>query len=471
MQNMTKNTEMTFLIDTLKKTQIHKLRSSCTFLGILLLILFVCMSRSGLASELGNVQAQAHFTAYGWQPTAMQIEGSYTDRTWKELHLAQLRRHQQIVIRFQNVKPATLIVRHSGTYYQGRSQTLINVSVNGYPLDQGYQVPGHRDPGTAPAESAMPPLKSWQVSKWLRPGENTITISVHPKASSVYWLKDVWLTSPQGIDKGLAVVAPKDKTKHKNILQWYQGSHALLIGVSHYSAGWPDLLSVPSEIEILSQALHSSGFKVVRVLDPTADKLRKAFTDFIGRNGYAENNRLLFFFSGHGYSRKRGTKGYLVPTDAPDPRINETAFLRKALSMGQIITWAKEIEAKHALFVFDSCFSGTVFKSKALPQIPPHISEITARPVRQFITAGDAGEEVPAKSVFLPSIVRALQGEADVTGDGYVTGTELGMFLHDRVISYHTGQTPQYGKIRDPDLDQGDFVFSVSGRSEMVLGE
>ena len=151
--------------------------------------------------------------------------------------------------------------------------------------------------------------------------------------------------------------------------------------------------------------------------------------------------------------------------------MDENAFLRKALSMSQVITWAREIEAKHALFAFDSCFSGTVFKSKALPRVPPHISEITARPVRQFITAGDAGEEVPAKSVFLPSFVRALQGEADFTGDGYVTGTELGMYLRDKVISYRTGQTPQYGKIRDPDLDEGDFVFAVSGRPDTVLEE
>jgi uncharacterized caspase-like protein len=139
--------------------------------------------------------------------------------------------------------------------------------------------------------------------------------------------------------------------------------------------------------------------------------------------------------------------------------------------MAQVLTWAREIEAKHVIFIFDSCFSGTVFKSKALPQVPPHISEITARPVRQFITAGSAGEEVPAKSIFLPSFVRALQGEADITGDGYVTGTELGMYLHDKVIGYRTGQTPQYGKIRDPDLDEGEFVFNLSGSLDTLGGE
>ena len=293
---------MTLFIGTIQTEQNHESRSFHTFLGILLLILSVFMSRSGLASELGNVLAQAHFTAYGWQTTAMRIEGSYMDRIWKELHLAQLRHQQQIVIRFQNVKPTMLIVRHSGTYNQGQSQTRINVTVNGHLVDQGYPVPAHRDPGTAPAASAMPALKSWQVSKWVRPGENTVTISLHPSAATVYWLKDVWLSSPKDIDKGLTVAARTDPAKH--IIEGYQGSHALLIGVSDYNSGWPDLLSVPSEIETLSQALHNSGFEVHRVLDPTADNLRKAFTEFIGRYGYAENNRLLFFFSGHGYSRK-----------------------------------------------------------------------------------------------------------------------------------------------------------------------
>lgn len=133
--------------------------------------------------------------------------------------------------------------------------------------------------------------------------------------------------------------------------------------------------------------------------------------------------------------------------------------------MGRILTWARDIEAKHALFLFDSCFSGAIFKAKALPKIPPHISDVTSRPVRQFISAGSAGEEVPANSVFTPSFIRAVRGEGDLDKDGYVTGTELGMYLHRKVLSYDTGQTPQYGKIKDPDLDEGDFVFALRSPS------
>jgi hypothetical protein len=43
-----------------------------------------------------------------------------------------------------------------------------------------------------------------------------------------------------------------------------------------------------------------------------------------------------------------------------------------------------------------------------------------------------------------------------------VTGTELGLFLENTVINYSKGtQHPQYGKIRDPYLDKGDFVFKL----------
>ncbi|MCP4751687.1 MAG: hypothetical protein GY866_12390 [Proteobacteria bacterium] len=239
----------------------------------------------------------------------------------------------------------------------------------------------------------------------------------------------------------------------------YAKSHALLIGVSDYTAGWPDLQTIPDELTKVETILKKQGFNVVTVLNPNSKQLENAFEDFIDKYGYNENDRLLFFFSGHGYSRKNGKKGYLVPADAPNPKKDKKGFLRKALNMSQIITWSRQMESKHALFLFDSCFSGAIFKTKALPKTPPHINAFTASPVRQYITAGSAGEEVPASSVFTPSFVRALEGEADLNRDGYVTGTEMGMFLNEKVMGYNSQQTPQYGKIKDPDLDRGDFVF------------
>ena len=121
--------------------------------------------------------------------------------------------------------------------------------------------------------------------------------------------------------KGIQVVIKDSSGREVGL---YKGSHALIIGVNDYTAGWPKLESVPGEIDGVEAALKSQGFHVVKVMNPTSDQLSEAFEDFIDKYGFDGNNRLLFFFSGHGYTRKGGKKGYLVPTcllyTSPSPR-------------------------------------------------------------------------------------------------------------------------------------------------------
>ncbi len=256
-------------------------------------------------------------------------------------------------------------------------------------------------------------------------------------------------------------------TESRRIEKLYRESHALLLGVSNYERGWPELPSVPAELRLVENALKKRGFNVTHVVDPTSAGLEQAIERFIKDHGFERHNRLLFFFSGHGYTRRspgRSPRGYIVPSDAPFPSgENEGVFLAKAISMSQIKTWAETIEAKHVLFVFDSCFAGTVFLSKAPHQgYPPYISDLTDHPVREFITAGQADEVVPSKSVFTPEFAQAIStGQGDMNRDGFILGAELGMYLHQQVVNYKTGQSPQYGKIQDTDLKRGDFVFEV----------
>ena len=129
--------------------------------------------------------------------------------------------------------------------------------------------------------------------------------------------------------------------------------------------------------------------------------------------------------------------------------------------MTRILAGARDSEANHVLYLFDSCFSGTIFKTKALPEEPPHITTALGLPVRQFITAGGAQDQVPSRSTFTPAFVDALVlGRGDLNKDGYVSGTELGLYLQQEVPR-HTRQTPQFGKIADYDLSRGDFIFAL----------
>ena len=244
------------------------------------------------------------------------------------------------------------------------------------------------------------------------------------------------------------------------VVDLYGKSYALVIGASAYKY-WPKLPGVKRDVALVKAELEKHGFAVTTVMDPTRTDFDQSMRTFISKYGQDPTNRLLFYYAGHGHTIKgaQGPEmGYMIPVDAPLPGKDRGTLRAAAISMLEIEIYAKQIDAKHALFLFDSCFSGSIFGLTRA--VPAAISDKTAKPVRQFITAGAADQEVPDDSVFRRQFVAALEGEADLNHDGYVTGSELSQFLEYTVINYTRGaQTPQYGKIRDPFLDKGDFVF------------
>ncbi|MEK9669280.1 MAG: pentapeptide repeat-containing protein, partial [Deltaproteobacteria bacterium] len=245
----------------------------------------------------------------------------------------------------------------------------------------------------------------------------------------------------------------------------YAESHALVIGVSQYRNGWSNLPGVRKDVKEVSQALQENGFQVTTIEDPGLDQLEIAIEDFIFEKGVNPENRLLIYYAGHGHTMKLGyggEMGFLVPADAPVPQKGRDAkFRRQALSMQRIEEVAKNTSAKHVLFMFDACFAGSVFL--ATRAAPAYIQQNTKEPVRQFITSGSAEQEVPDKSIFRRAFVDALNGKADYDKDGYLTGTELGAYIQKRTAEDWEGKlTPQYGKLQDPNLNKGDFVFELS---------
>jgi len=249
----------------------------------------------------------------------------------------------------------------------------------------------------------------------------------------------------------------------------YDKSYALLVGVSDYEH-WPDLPGVEEDIALVGKSLKKHGFKVISLLNPTRTSFDETMRGFIGDYGQDPENRLIIYYAGHGYTltTNRGRElGYIVPADTPLPKDGTGDFKKKAISMLEIEIFAKQMESKHAMFTFDSCFSGSLFEITRA--VPDTISVKTAEPVRQFITAGSAEQTVPDKSVFRSQFVAGLEGEADVNKDGFITGTELAQYIEESVTNYtRRAQTPQYGKIRDPYLDKGDFVF-INPKIEITI--
>ena len=264
------------------------------------------------------------------------------------------------------------------------------------------------------------------------------------------------------VQRGIKVTA-----KSGNSVYLYKDYHALVVGVGDYDH-WPDLKgAVRDAIEVAAQ-VKKSGIKTTLLLNPTSRELKRALSKLVYGPGKEKDRAILFYFSGHGETETLATgekMGYLVPKDAPMPGKDRMDFTDKAISMSAIESYALRIKSKHVLMMFDSCFSGSVFSS--LKGVPTDISEKSNRPVRQFITAGNENEQVPDDSIFRICFLQGIKGEADLNKDGYVTGSELGFYLDSSVVNYTRGsQHPQYGKIRRPELDKGDFVFTLTAQPE-----
>jgi len=250
-------------------------------------------------------------------------------------------------------------------------------------------------------------------------------------------------------------------------VQLYGSSYALVIGIDNYSRGWPRLSYAIRDAELVAEELRKKGFEVALKKNLDSDDLELALREFFVLKGDDPQARLFVWFAGHGYTQSG--EGYLIPADTPSPEAG-AGFRLKALSMRRFGEYVRQARAKHALAVFDSCFSGTIFTSQR-SKPPAAVTRATTFPVRQFLSSGDENQEVSDDGRFRKLFIRALRGEtrADANSDGYLTGSELGMFLTDQVTNLtEEQQTPRYGKLRDEDYNRGDFVFSVASSGAVV---
>ncbi|WP_146345720.1 caspase family protein [Phaeobacter marinintestinus] len=246
-------------------------------------------------------------------------------------------------------------------------------------------------------------------------------------------------------------------------VELYRNSYALVIGNDAYDNGWPRLSNAVADAEEIAGLLGEQGFDVTLKTNLDSVELRTTLQEFFVIQGKDPDARLLFWFAGHGHSVD--DEGFLVPVDAPAPSAPEFALL--ALHMRNFGSYMRLVKAKHVLAIFDSCFSGTIFTTRA-GAAPPAVTRATTMPTRQFLTSGDAGQTVSDDGTFRKLFLSALRGEttADANGDGYLTASEVGLFMADEVTNYtEQSQTPRYGKLRDPDFARGDFVFVLPGRS------
>jgi len=261
----------------------------------------------------------------------------------------------------------------------------------------------------------------------------------------------------------------------------YDKSWALVIGINDYDTVEPDLnYAVEDALAVKNMLIKEYGFdrnNVRYLIDKEANQsnIKKEFANLLKLVG--ENDRVVFYFAGHGETEEMGLEdgdvGFLLPSDAD---VENLYF--SAIDMGQLKRIADYSKAKHMLFLVDACYGGlAAVNTRALStNSPNYIDKIAQENARQIITAGGKEEKVIEKddwqhSAFTKSLLSGLKDKkADQNNDGYITGSEIGLYLQEKVsIDTENYQTPQ---VRRLSTHEGEIIFLTNtNQKEAVHNE
>jgi len=111
---------------------------------------------------------------------------------------------------------------------------------------------------------------------------------------------------------GLRIVATTPEGKE---IPLYNNSYAFVVGNGSYKKGWDPLPGAIRDVKDVDRALKENGFNVVLKTDLTRDEFNRTFRSFCHKYGKNRDNRLLFYYAGHGHTLEMANQenlGYLV---------------------------------------------------------------------------------------------------------------------------------------------------------------
>ncbi len=228
--------------------------------------------------------------------------------------------------------------------------------------------------------------------------------------------------------------------------------YALVIAVDNYEdASIQDLDNPVADANELAKVLNSyytfetENIKILK--NPNRAQIIEAFDQLALE--IEERDNLFIFYAGHGIWDERLKQGFWLPSDA--------SMKSKAqwLSNSTLRDYISGINSKHTLLVTDACFSGSIFKERAVFNNSKAILEMYKLPSRKAMTSG-ALKTVPDKSVFIQYLNKNLRNNQHPL----LSAEQLFQSFKVAVINNSpNGQVPQYGPIGQAGDEGGDFIF------------
>ncbi|TQV80435.1 caspase family protein [Denitrobaculum tricleocarpae] len=228
--------------------------------------------------------------------------------------------------------------------------------------------------------------------------------------------------------------------------------HALVIGINAYQH-LPRLETAINDARVIGDVLAKDyGYKVNLLLDATRADIIRALDDY--RKSLTDKDNLLIYYAGHGYLDTESDRGFWLPVDASGE--SQVSWLSNVTITDSL----KAIEAKHAMLIVDSCYSGTLTRGlKVTLRGPEAEQKLAQKRVRVVLTSGGLEPVVDGgggnHSVFAKAVLEALR-----SNKGRMKGTELALQVR-RPVMLAANQTPDYADLRFAGHEGGDFVFAA----------
>src|SRR6266545_1678426 len=246
---------------------------------------------------------------------------------------------------------------------------------------------------------------------------------------------------------------------------------ALIIANTEYvDPGLAQLTAPGKDAEDFSRVLKDQeicGFDEVNLLLNQPEYIvRGTIDEFFDQK--KPDDLLVLYFSGHGVRDELGSL-YLAVKNTIRTRLRSTAlksdFIREAMDQSR---------SKRQVLILDCCNSGAFAQgTKAATGVSIGTKSafegtgygrvvLTASDSTQFAWEGDKVIGATENSLFTHFLIKGLEGEADLDGDGRITVDELYDYAYDLIVTITPKQTPGKWSYKQ----QGEIVLRQSVRME-----
>ena len=208
------------------------------------------------------------------------------------------------------------------------------------------------------------------------------------------------------------------------------GKHvAMVVGVSEY-AHLPAELHLEharTDAQAVAEALRAhAGFEVMEFEDGFAT--RQALEGFLVQSlpsMVGPEDTLLIYIEAHGIGADFDDP-YVLTYDAKPEDVENTAM--GIAELGRSVREAVDVKA--LVLLTDTAHAGEL---GGLALLGPHAKSWPDLPENTVILSASSPREPSIDGLFAPIVVRAFEGEADRSGDGLLTASELHRFVIDQV--------------------------------------